>query len=143
MQRESVRWLLLEGGAIIFSLSILTCFSVQAAQPPSQQSLRPTAESCLKFSDYNVSVQRFIVNFCRRTVYVSVVEFHALDSIKHCAVYGLLGRRYGKQYGVGEIYLRGSLHASYNVDRAMELCKYSGYELSGEGLGTFMRIVED
>ena len=117
--------------------------NVQAAQPLSQQPLRPTAESCLKFSDHNVSTQRFIVNFCRRTVYISVVEFHALDPTKHCAVYGLLGRRYGKQYGVGEIYVRSSLQASYNVERAMEHCQYSGYEMSGEGLGTFMRIVED
>ncbi len=117
--------------------------NLQAAQPPNLHHQRQTAESCLKFSDPYVSVQRFIVNFCRRTVYVSVVEFHALEPTKHCAVYGLLGRRYGKQYGVGETYLRNSLHASFNVDRALENCKYSGYEMSGEGLGTFMRIVED
>lgn len=52
----------------------------QAAQiPPGLLPQRQTAESCLKFSDPYVSVQRFIVNFCRRTVYVSVVEFHAHD----------------------------------------------------------------
>ena len=123
------------------AMTISVC-SVQAAQPLGQQSIRPTPESCLKFSDHNLSVQRFIVNFCRRTVYVSVVEFHALDLTKHCAVYGLLGRRYGKKYDVGEIYQRSSLHAFYNVDRAMEHCQYSGYEMSGQGLGTFMRIVE-
>ena len=131
--------------SLIAGAAMLTWGSnFQAAQiPPNLQLQRPTAESCLKFSDPYVSVQRFIVNFCRRTVYVSVVEFHAQAPTKHCAVYGLQGGRYGKQYGVGETYLRNSLHASFNVDRALENCKYSGYEMSGEGLGTFMRIVED
>jgi hypothetical protein len=113
------------------------------AQTTSEGYRRPTAESCLRFSDHNLSLQRFIVNFCRRTVYVSVIEFHAATPTKHCAVYGLLGRRYGKQYGPGEIYLRNSLQASFKVERALENCKYSGYEMSGEGFGTFMRIVKE
>lgn len=117
--------------------------SFQAAQPPDLHYKRQSAESCLKFSDPRLSVLRFIVNFCRRNVYISVVEFHAYAPTKHCAVYGLLGGRYGKVYGFGEFYLRNSLQASFNVDRALEKCKDSSYEMSGEGLGTFMRIVKD
>lgn len=133
------------------TLSLLACAAMltwgsnfQAAQiPPDLRPQRQTAESCLKFSDWSLSVQRFIVNFCSRTVYVSVIEYHAGNPKKHCAVYGLLGGRYGKQYGPGEIFLRNSLQASFNAERAVEYCRYSGYELTGEGFGTFMRIIKE
>jgi hypothetical protein len=104
---------------------------------------RKAAAGCLKFSDPSLSVSRFIINFCKKTVYVSVIEINLETATKYCAVYGLLGNRYGKQYGPGEFYESNSLQASYDVDRALENCTYSGYETSGEGIGEFMRIVAD
>ena len=105
--------------------------------------MRPTPEDCLRFSDPKLSLSRFIINFCKKTVYVSVVEFNAEKGIKYCAVYGLLGNRYGKQYGPTEYYQSNTLQATYDVDRALEYCKYSGYETTGDGIGDFMRIVKD
>jgi len=127
---------------------LLSCCSTGfAAEPgrgdrPADAARRP-AESCLRYSDPTLSLMRFIINFCKKTVYVSVIEFSAEKGTKYCAVYGLLGNRYGKQYGPSEYYQRNSLQATYSVDRALEFCKYSGYETTGEGLGEFMRIMKD
>jgi hypothetical protein len=104
---------------------------------------RREADTCLRYSDPKLSLMRFIINFCKKTVYVSVIEFSADEGKKYCAVYGLLGNRYGKQYGPNEYYERNSLQATYSVDRALDFCKYSGYETTGQGLGDFMRIVKD
>ena len=104
---------------------------------------RRAAESCLRYSDPKLSLMRFIINFCKKTVYVSVIEFRADKGTKYCAVYGLLGNQYGKQYGPNDYYQRNTLQATYSVDRALDFCKYSGYETTGEGLGKFMRIVND
>lgn len=104
---------------------------------------RRGADTCLRYSDPKLNLMRFIINFCKKTVYVSVIEFSSEEGNKYCAVYGLLGNRYGKQYGPSEYYQRNTLQATYSVDRALDFCKYSGYELTGQGLGAFMRIMKD
>ena len=66
-----------------------------------------------------------------------------LGKVSNQPVCTLLGGRYGKQYGPGDFFERRTLQASYKADRALEQCRYSGYETSGEGIGEFMRIVKD
>ena len=101
------------------------------------------ANKCLRHSSGNNLPAQFIINFCKKVVYLSVVEYDIISGAKYCAVYGLQGGKYGKKYGPGEMYVRASVKASYKADRALDYCKYSGYELTGQGIGEFVHFVKN
>ncbi|MDG2277444.1 MAG: hypothetical protein P8L31_05740 [Pseudomonadales bacterium] len=98
------------------------------------------ALGCLRFSNPNRHPSQFIINYCKRTVFLAVVEYVPETTQKHCAVYGLQGNKYAKRYAPGEFYERNTLNASYSADRALQYCRLSGFELTGDGLGDFVHF---
>lgn len=98
------------------------------------------ALSCLRFSNPNRHPSQFVINYCKRAVFVAVIEYAPETARKHCAVYGLQGNKYAKRYAPGEFYERDSLKVSYDSDRALQYCRLSGYELTGDGLGDFVHF---
>ena len=47
-----------------------------------------------------------------------------------------------KQYGPGEMYQRTTVQASFDADRALEHCRFSGYAVTGQGIGEFVHFVK-
>ncbi|MEE9254225.1 MAG: hypothetical protein V3U43_04785 [Pseudomonadales bacterium] len=132
---------------VMVVLTLITVsFEVGAASrydghtPPTLQ--RERASDCIGFYRTTDGATQLLINSCKRTVYVSVIEHGAMTVHPRCAVFGLQGHRYGKAYGPGESYLKYSLSASFDSDKALNACERSGYEVHGGGIGEFIVVTK-